>query len=74
MMLVTMTRGPGVMPATDMGLCHQGQGRGAVHQLLQHLRRGHGKPPPLGGRALRLALDALRVGAPEDRGEETGAE
>ena len=73
MMLVTMTRGPGVMPATDMGLCHQGQGRGAVHQLLQHLRRGHGESPPLGGGAL-LALDTLSVGVPEDRGQETGAE
>ena len=66
-MEVTMARGPGE-PS------NRGQRRGAVHQLLQHLRRGHGKPPPLSGRALRLALDALRVGAPEDRGEETGAE
>lgn len=73
MMLVTMTRGPGVMPATDMGLCHQGQGRGAVHQLLQHLRRGHGESPPLGGGAL-LALDTLSVRVSEDRGQETGAE
>ena len=73
MMLVTMTRGPGVMPATDMGLCHQGQGRGAVHQLLQHLRRGHGESPPLGGGPL-LALDTLSVGVSEDRGQETGAE
>ena len=73
MMLVTMTRGPGVMPATDMGLCHQGQGRGAVHQLLQHLRRGHGESPPLGCGAL-LALDTLSVGVSEDRGQETGAE
>ena len=73
MMLVTMTRGPGVMPATDMGLCDQGQGRGAVHQLLQHLRRGHGESPPLGGGAL-LALDTLCVGVSEDRGQETGAE
>ena len=65
-MEVTMARGPGE-PS------NRGQRRGAVHQLLQHLRRGHGESPPLGGGAL-LALDTLSVGVPEDRGQETGAE
>ena len=44
-----------------------------MHQVLQHLGRGHGEPPPLGGRAL-LALDALSVGVAEDGGEQTGAQ
>ena len=71
MVLVTMARRPGVGPGS-MGWC-QGQRRGAVHQLLQHLGWGNGEPPALGGRAL-LALDALCVWVAEDRGQQTGAQ
>ena len=53
---------------------HQGQGGGSVDELLQHLLAGNRQSSSLGCRGVSVALDGLRVGAPEDGREEAGAE
>ena len=45
-----------------------------MDQLLQHLLTGDGQSSSLGGRGVSVALDGLRVGAPEDGGEQAGAQ
>ena len=53
---------------------YQGQGGGSVDQVLQHLLTGDGQSSSLGGRGVPVALDGLRVGAPEDRRQKAGAQ
>ena len=53
---------------------HQGEGGGAVDEVLQHLLAGDRQSSSLGRRGVSVALDGLRVGAPEDRREKAGAQ
>ena len=45
-----------------------------MDELLQHLLAGDRQSSSLGCRGVSVALDGLRVGAPEDRREKAGAQ
>ena len=73
LVLVRAARGRGVQSPVPRR-AHQGQRGGPVDQLLQHLLAGDGQSSSLGGRGVSVALDGLRVGAPEDGREQAGAQ
>ena len=55
----------------------EGEGRGTVDQLLQHLLARHRQSSSLGNgssEVSRVGLDGLRVGAPEDGRQNTGSQ
>jgi hypothetical protein len=62
------------MQASVPGRGDQGQRGGSVDELLQHLLAGDREASSLGCRRVAVALDGLRVGAPEDGREEGGAQ
>ena len=62
------------MESSVPGRAHQGERGGTVDQVLQHLLAGHRQSSSLRGRSVSVALDGLRVGAPEDGRQEAGAQ
>ena len=59
----------GMVTAPVPGRAHQGQGRGPVDQVLQHLLAGDRQSSSLGGRSVSVSV---RVA--EDGGQEAGAQ
>ena len=72
--LVLPALGRGGVQSSVPGGAHQGEGGGAVDEVLQHLLTGHRQSSSLGCRGVSVALDGLRVGAPEDGREQGGAQ
>ena len=69
-----LTLGRGGMQTSVSRRADQRERGGSMDELLQHLLTGDRQSSSLGCRGVSVALDGLRVGAPEDGREKAGAQ